>query len=552
MLTLIVGVAVLVGLVLLVLLYWSMLESLFPEKLGTNEVFLVNTNDLWKIRMCRYRKGRTGGQPVLLVHGANANQNSFTAPDGVNLVAFLVERGYDCWTVDLRGSRSSTPPFERNRSDVSTDDFLNDDIPTAIQFIQQETGYARIHYVGHSLGGMLLYAYALRYGTGSIASAITLGSPLGFEGDSIARRSPIGVSLVNLFPALSGAIVRGAVPIVSLFRINTSAFPTNMSNVAKTMGSGHFYRMLEDPIPGVLSDLSRWVNTPGWRMDGGDLNVLDGLKDLDLPLFAIYAAKDPFVDPKHAKDFFANLSTHDKRMLICSKENGFKHDYGHCDLVFAHEGPREIYGPIARWMETHPSRERIAVADIDIATGYQSPLKQSERADILSGDSYAHLAGDLPREVQTDASISVEPAARLKPEIKDGPKKAAAKKSTAAKKKAAAPKKAPAKKKTSATKKKTPAKSAATATKATVAPKKLAARPKNSGPNLAAASEALSALGKSPETGSQNPAPKFNVKARTAPKAAKNSADRVATPQSVLKALSNASGVLGSLKDKKE
>ena len=528
MLTFIVGVAVLVGLVLLVL------------------------------------KGRTGGQPVLLVHGANANQNSFTAPDGVNLVAFLVERGYDCWTVDLRGSRSSIPPFERNRSDVSTDDFLNDDIPTAIQYMQQETGYARIHYIGHSLGGMLLYAYALRYGTDSIASAVTLGSPLGFEGDTIARRSPAGVRLVNLFPALSGAMVRGAVPIVSLLRISTPAFPTNMNNVAKTMGSGHFYRMLEDPLPGVLSDLSRWVNTPGWRMDGGDLNVLDGLKDLDLPLFAIYAAKDPFVDPKHAQKFFAELSTGDKRMLLCSKENGFKNDYGHCDLVFAHEGPREIYGPIARWLETHPSRDRIVAADLDTATGYQSPLKQSERADILSGDSYAHLASDEPQAVPTDAPISAEATARLKPEIKEGPKKAApkkktpakkksaAKKSTTAKKKTAAAKKAPAKKKARAAKKSAPAEKITASTAPTAIPKKTAPRPTNSGPNLAAASEALGALGKSPDSGNQNPAPKFNVKAKSAPKAAKNSANKVETPQSVLKALSDASGVLGSLKDKKE
>lgn len=561
MIPLLIGLAVVFGLVLLVLLYWSMLDSLFPEKLNTNEVVLVTTQDLWKIRMCRYRKGRTGGQPVLLVHGANTNQHNFTSPEGVSLVDALVERGYDCWTVDLRGCRSSVPPFERTRNHVTTDDFLNDDIPTAIRYIQQETGYARIHYVGHSLGGMLLYAYALKYGTDNLASGTTLGSPLGFE-DKPGRRSPFMFKLAGLFPALSGSFVRGVVPIVSCFRLSPAVFPTNMRNVARTMNAGHFYRLIEDPLPGVLDDLCRWVNRPGWRMDGGNLNVLDGLAELDLPLFVLYAPSDPFVSLSNAKAFFEALPTSDKRMLVCAKEHGFKHDYNHCDLAFSHEGAREVFGPIARWIETHPSRERMPIETPEIATGYQSPLGVSQRANILSGDSYARVAEAPAVAPERDEPHTAEEEEESKPAVKT-PKRPAKKKSSA-KRKPAARKKTPAKKTTA---RKAPVKeSAATPTptkevasetpKPSVRPgigKKAPTRTGEGGPDLAAASAALSALGRAPRRPAEKTdSPKIRVTGQSSTKAAKKSDTPAETPQSVLKALSNASDVLGSMKAKKE
>ena len=409
MIGLLIGVAVVASVTALVLIYGRVLALTFPEKLSTDEVYKLTTDDLWKLRVCRYRKGRTNGQPVLLVHGANVNQHTFTTPKGGNLVEFLVERGFDCWTVDLRGCRSSEAPFERHRNQITTDDHLNYDIPAALRLVQQETGYAKIHYCGQSLGGMLLYAYVLKFGSSDIASAVTLGSPLGFEGVRF-RRSSVLLTLVTLCPPLSGAIARGLIPFALLFRTNPIAFPMNMRNIARGMNTGSFYNMLEDPLPGVLRDLVKWVNTPGWRMDGGDINVEEGLQTLDLPLFSIFAPLDPFVPIDKAKAFFDALPSGDKRILIASRALGCKRDYNHCDLAFGLEGPREIFGPIARWFETHSSREQISRAEPVTATGYQAPLRANERAKILSGDSYARLSTPESAEVVSElrAKVPVE------------------------------------------------------------------------------------------------------------------------------------------------
>jgi len=511
---LLIGVAA-AAIVLAVLgMYKSTLEDIYAEKINTDEAYLVTTQSIWKIRVCRFRKGRTNGPPVLLVHGANVNQHTFTSPRGCSLVDLLVDRGFDCWTVDLRGCRSSIAPFERHRNQITIDDYLNDDLPTIIRFIKQETGYAKVHYCGQSLGGRLLYGYVLKYGADDIASGVTLGAPLGFDGVKV-RRSMLLLKLICLYPPLVGDIARTMIPIVRAFRVPFGLFPMNMQNLAKGLDSSYFYNMLEDPLPGVLKQLCTWINTPGWKMDGGALDVEEGLKTLDFPLFAIYGPQDPFVPVEKAKDFFDALPSADKRMLICAKEQGCKHDYSHCDLAFGEEGTREVFGPIARWFETHPISERLPLETTKIASDYQTPLDAEQRAGILSGESFAHLSDadlDSVPEAEATAVDAQEVAATFK---------------------ATSPKKSKLNRRAS---------KEARAAEASAEPKSL---------DLESVSAALAAL-----RPSLAPAPRRDVDAiaiepQRSGKTPSRGKEPVESPASVLKALSNASGALEAFKENK-
>ncbi len=592
MIALLIGVAVFASVIALVLIYWRVLALTFPEKLSTEEVYKLTTGDLWKIRVCRYRKGRTNGQPVLLVHGANVNQHTFTSPKGGNLVEYLVERGFDCWTVDLRGCRSSEAPFERHRNQITTDDLLNFDVPAAIRLVQQETGYAKIHYCGQSLGGMLLYAYVLKFGGDSIASGVTLGSPIGFDGVRVGR-SPWMARLIKINPALAGEVSRGLIPFALLFRSSPLAFPMNLRNIARGLNTGHFYNMLEDPLPGVLRDLITWIRTPGWRMDQGQLDVQEGLKHLDIPLFSIFAPLDPFVPVDKAQAFFDALPAEDKRILIASRELGCKRDYNHCDLAFGLEGPREIFGPIARWFENHSSREQMVQIAPPVSTGYQAPLRAAERADILSGDSFARLAQQMPLarraetpepavpaepmsatpalapevEASDEVVVKVEPVISERPATrkptadkveakkpapkKPVPKKPAAKtpaaKKPAAKKPAA---KKPVAKKPASTSEAPPAVKAKPAPKKPTKPaKSVTALPAGKGPDLASVSAALTALRPNAPKASVEKSAPIRVKKSGGATAPGNN-EPVETPKSVLKALSNASDAMAAFKKK--
>lgn len=400
---------IVVGVVALLSLGWAylaFLKSLFPEKLRTSEVHTVTTPDLWKIRLCRYRKGRNQSEPVLLVHGCGSNQHNLATPEGACLADYLAEKGYDVWAVDLRGCRSSEAPFERFREDATIDDQLQYDLPAVIKYIRHKTGYNQIHYVGHSLGGMLLYAYCIAYGADHIASAATLGSPVGFQ-ELRWRKPRAALWMARKFPLLAGDLLRGYIPFGLLLRIPLRIMPMNMSNRHPKAGVSALYAMADDPLPKVVDELFFMMEKKQWTMQKGALEVGERLNTLQAPLLAIYGVRDPFVTLAEAEKFFDNLPHDDKQLLILGKTQGASEDYGHVDLAFGKKGASEVYEPIAKWFAAHSIHETVPKAELEEAPdeAYRKPLAAGERADILSGESFAHITSDPDPDDAADQAL---------------------------------------------------------------------------------------------------------------------------------------------------
>lgn len=500
MVEMLVVIIVAAGIALLIGAYLSLLASLYPEKIRTNEVYQVRTEDLWTIRVCRYRKSRAPGEPVLLVHGMGANQNNFTSPPNGCLVDYLAEKGYDCWTLDLRGSKSSQPPFERTRNEVKMEDFFTKDIPAVIAFVQQTTHYDKVHWIGHSMGGMLLYAYAQSGSGDLIASGTTLGSPINFN--DAANNMPLWViRLGGKCPALSGSIIRGMIPIVKLLRLPFNIFPVNQRNLPPTLDAGQLMNMIEDPLPALMQQVVHWIKSGEYSLLDGTLDIAAGLSNFPIPLLAFYASKDPFIDADHALEFFNTIRLEDKKAIVCSKANGFVEDYSHCDLAFSKEADREIFEPILKWLTAHPAAMRV-VTEEEMEQVSATIISPQKRAHILSGSAYAHLADKetatptVPNndEAQAaDRSISIADESAEKK--KAAPTPAPAKNKTAAKKtpakKKTASKSAPTKKKTAAPK--------STAKKSSVKKKPLSSKKTAAKPVASQAPAKESEEGPSPE-----------------------------------------------------
>ena len=355
---LIIGVA---AILFLLFLYYQVLKRCFRERLHNAEVHTVKTGDLWKLRLCRYRKPDSQGQPVLLVHGITANHHAFASPHGKSLIDHLMASGHDCWAIDLRGCRSSIPPFERSFRDCTLDQYLNYDLPATLDYIRTQTGHAQVHWVGHSMGGMLLYAYAQVHGEDQIASGITLGSPIGFDG--VKSKPPrFLLLLVRCCPKLLIAVVRGLTPLGRILRISFPYFPANLWNINRGMRSRHFFTMLDTPLPQVQAEMAHWLRSHTWRMLDNTVDIKAGLNTLRFPLLAFYGPKDPFVPLDQARRFMEALPHDDKQMRVLSKKEGCKYNYNHVDLVFGKHGEQEVFAPIAAWITKHPSREMPVVA----------------------------------------------------------------------------------------------------------------------------------------------------------------------------------------------
>jgi len=406
------------GLIVAGFLAWLGLRRLgarMPTVLA-DEVHAVTTPDLWRVRLCRYKPKSGKGEPVFLCHGFMSNQFNFTLPDGQALVDYLTENGYDCWTIDLRGNLSSFAPFGRSFNDPTLDDYLLKDIPTALNFIRMTTGYGQVHWIGHSMGGMLLYAYDAVLRDGKIASGTAIGSPIGFEGVEV--HNPWLLILVRR--VLGRLAFRGGIrvllPVFLRLKPQMAIVPVNFSNLHPDMNnSDTFYKAADTPPVRVATGLAQAANGNAWRVKDGEVDVYDNVSRMKTPLFAVFGAADPLV-PKQAVDaFFEKVAAPDKKMLLLSKDNGFSADYSHLDLVFGRETQREVFQPVVDWLKAHPASQHEVMA----GAGEAKPRKTSRKP--------------AAKKRATRKTAAKKPAAKKQPAKKTAAKKETTKKETAKK-----------------------------------------------------------------------------------------------------------------------
>ena len=88
------------------------------------------------------------GPPLFLIHGIGAARNTWTKALPVLCKHFTVV------TYDLRGHGTSPLP----EAEFSLDELVAD-----LELLRKKTGFETAHFAGHSLGGMIGPAYALRY-----------------------------------------------------------------------------------------------------------------------------------------------------------------------------------------------------------------------------------------------------------------------------------------------------------------------------------------------------------------------------------------------------
>ncbi len=348
-------VAALVVLTVLAVLYWRLLNRALARPTDADEIFEVTTDDLWKLRLYRYRSASAPNEPVVLVHSALANHRNFTTPGQMNLVKTLTARGYDCWVLELRGTRSSEPPHGRQPWEVVFDDYILHDLPAAVEAVTSVTGFDRVHYAGHSLGGMVLYAYCLIHQDPGIASAATLGAPPGFAQANI-RPSYTLLGVYKTLPRFTAKLLRALTPLLALYRPGLRFLPLNWHTMHPGIGITDFFNLLDSQPPQVISQLAYWAESNTWHADHSQVDVLEGLRRLKLPLLAIFGQRDPFIAVETARAFFDGLPGIDKDLRILP-------EYSHCDLAFGRNGEQDVYEPVAEWFAAHPMAGTPAAKD---------------------------------------------------------------------------------------------------------------------------------------------------------------------------------------------
>ncbi len=331
--------------------YAFLLRRMYAVEHEPDEAYRAPTSDGVELSVVRYRP-RGGAQsraPLLFVHGLGANRFNFDLTRESSLAQYLAEQGYDCWLVDLRGCGDSTVP--QGRWNWTFDDHALLDMPAALDLVRDQTGSERVHWIGHSMGGMLLYAYLLRGDASRIASGITLAAPVCFPRSEGVAGIAFLEGLVRRLPQLPvGHVQRLLTPLLGTVGSGLVRMQINVRNMEPAVLQGALYNTAAHLCPGVLAQFLDWLRTGDFRSADGAFSYRDNLHRIETPILVLAGRGDRIVPAPHARLAYERMDAQRCRYMEFCAEAGHCDDYGHADLVFGRRAREEVFPVIADWL----------------------------------------------------------------------------------------------------------------------------------------------------------------------------------------------------------
>jgi pimeloyl-ACP methyl ester carboxylesterase len=305
--------------------------------------------------------------PVVLCHGLGLNATFWTITDD-HLPAQLVARGYEVFLVDLRGSGNSarvgalgeinarmreTFLLEVGEGSWNVDEMSFLDVPAVLDYVRAATGHDRVNWIGHSLGGMLLFPFLeLSPESGRIANFVGMGSTiiLAEAPQTDMLRANRGLRVLSRV-ASPGRLGR---PLMffrfpGLDRIDQFYFTS--ANVDKKTIKRFYGFTLEDTGRSALRQLDPYLEFGHYVSADRKIDYAARLGDVAVPTLLIAGEADSMSDIPSTDLTFAAIASPDKTLMRFGRRDGHVADYGHCDLVWSRYAPREIFPTLIDWLD---------------------------------------------------------------------------------------------------------------------------------------------------------------------------------------------------------
>ncbi len=343
--------------------------------------YFIETQDGW--RLAAYRYGRkTQRAPVLLIHGLGTNRYDVDFPDeNISLAKYLYRRGFDVWILELRGAGKSQAlsPMKRVQSlirpDWTFDDHVFTDIPKFIDHIKKETGHKSFHWVGHSLGGALIYAVVQTMGNKICRSAVAIASAMNAHAKPGFAQLLIKIEdrLLKWVPVIPGKYLSSlAFPAVGLAAPLLDNFYYCLDNIdKKTLRIASRVAVENISVP-LFLQLHRWYQENHFDTLDRRFSYHHSLHSIKAPWMVLAGSVDgltPLPDVYYGYD---RVKSRKKKFIVFGKEFGYKSDYGHLDLVLGINAPKEVYPQILSWLKEH---DKVAVSKSRTPPVNVTPLK---------------------------------------------------------------------------------------------------------------------------------------------------------------------------------
>ncbi len=299
-----------------------------------------------------------GRRPLVIVPGYG--MNTFILgfhPTGLSMEAFLVQAGFEVWSINLRGQGDSTR--EGGESRYGFRELALVDLPCALEVVLREcrTGAVAADLIGCSLGASIVYAYLAHHLSDHKAgSVVSMGGPLRWD-----KVHP-AVRLIFTSPRLAGVVpIRGtrrlarlaiplAVRVPPLLSIYMNVDQIDLSQADQLV------RTVEDPNRRLNRQIGRWIHARDLVVGG--VNVTDALGGLKgVPILCVLANGDGIVPPEAALSVARALPAgEDGRQRVDILKVGTDKDwFAHADLFISRLAQEQVFAPLADWLIHRPS-----------------------------------------------------------------------------------------------------------------------------------------------------------------------------------------------------
>jgi cholesterol oxidase len=144
------------------------LDARFTDETGIDVVTEdLPSGDGLALKLTHYTSGgsEAADRMVLLLHGASAASYSFRVGGSRSLIAFLLDRGADVWTIDWRGSNLVSPKQPKPPQRFTLDLAAALDVPAAVAALRDRRLGVPLGVLGHCMGAGAL---AMAIGGGSL------------------------------------------------------------------------------------------------------------------------------------------------------------------------------------------------------------------------------------------------------------------------------------------------------------------------------------------------------------------------------------------------
>ncbi len=317
----------------------------------------IETEDGWKISLHHYKPEQVLYKyPVIVCHGLGSNRFSWDLGEK-SIGKYLKKKGFEVYLIDLRGSgESSKPsPFNKYRYDYNFDKYVFYDLKAVINFVKERTPSKKVFWVGHSMGGMVIYAYMGMVEKESLKAVVTVGSPVDFVLPTLlykiahyTKEIVYGMRFFPVRPLAQMLSPLGRVPIEG-----ADLLVWDSDNIEPLVRKRAMANAVDNVSGEVMKEFVMWFIKEDFTTADGIHSYKYALKDVDVPVLFIVGQKDGLAPSQSVYDAFKLLGTEDKKFVIASKANGFHWDYAHTDLIMGKHVEEDIYPLIENWFKDH-------------------------------------------------------------------------------------------------------------------------------------------------------------------------------------------------------